>query len=694
MLPQSQSSRTIATANAAREARNFTRAEAVLRAHLQTQPDDAGVLALLGVVLGQTRRGPQGIFALERAWKLRPGDPEIASLFGSILLTVAQPQRAIDLLNQVPEGHASYTNAQFNIAAAKVRLEAFEEAEVILRRLLALPSAACSMPRPLVAASLAGVLPKLLRSSEARELLRATLRQHPGDLLLLCVLAPMCVYADDITPHALDSLHIAAGRRLADTQQALPPLTPARNAPLAPFSSDDRKLRIGFISADFRDHVVMRFWLPLIEHLNSDRVEAVAFSYAANEDAVTQSCESAIARLAPPSSGEVQRGWLSIKGMNDADASRAIYQQRVDILIEMSGFTQDTRIQLLCRRLAPLQLSAFGYAHRACVPGIDGRLGDYVSDPPAGLDHNPSRSSAPHTSSLSAATATPIEPLTEPGARQDRDHLRSESSGCDADEKVTEVDTGDAGDFVVRVAPCFLCYQPPQDLPAPERIGLGNSLRLGCFNNVAKWSPTCISLWQRVLERLPGARLVLKSAGIKPGERTRLLLSRLAHYGLDVERVELLPHASTRAEHLASYNLIDIAMDTFPYHGTTTTCEALVMGVPVVTLKGDRHASRVGASLLAAAGFPQWVAAVPDEYVAIAGGLGDTITSGSMKPKAQVQSQVLSSALCDAKSYAAAWEVAMRAAVQRAYSKRLASAPGASAAGPATSPLRDGGRSL
>ena len=116
---------------------------------------------------------------------------------------------------------------------------------------------------------------------------------------------------------------------------------------------------------------------------------------------------------------------------------------------------------------------------------------------------------------------------------------------------------------------------------------------------------------------MPGSRLLLKGSGLDVDR----LHARLAEAGLDLARVDLMPSAPSVAEHLATYSKIDIALDTFPYHGTTTTCEALWMGVPLVTRVGDRHAARVGVSLLHAAGHPEWIAQSEDEYVRLAAAL-------------------------------------------------------------------------
>ena len=127
-----------------------------------------------------------------------------------------------------------------------------------------------------------------------------------------------------------------------------------------------------------------------------------------------------------------------------------------------------------------------------------------------------------------------------------------------------------------------------------------------------------LRVWTRLLDQIPDSRLVLKSRYFDEPMVSAAVRMRLRAAGLADARVDLLRTFPTLAEHLGAYAQVDIAMDTFPYHGTTTTCEALWMGVPVVTMAGDRHASRVGVSLLGAIGHSEWVADDEDGYIAIA----------------------------------------------------------------------------
>jgi predicted O-linked N-acetylglucosamine transferase (SPINDLY family) len=167
-----------------------------------------------------------------------------------------------------------------------------------------------------------------------------------------------------------------------------------------------------------------------------------------------------------------------------------------------------------------------------------------------------------------------------------------------------------ASETLVRLEGGFLCYAALKDAPepaAPLCIKTG-TVTFGSFNNPAKVSGATFDTWATLLSRLPQARLLLKGAPFADATARAVLLARLGERGVAAVRVELVPWLPGAAAHLALYNRVDIALDPFPYNGTTTTCEALWMGVPVVTLRGDRHAGRVGASLLTQVGLTTLIA--------------------------------------------------------------------------------------
>jgi predicted O-linked N-acetylglucosamine transferase (SPINDLY family) len=176
---------------------------------------------------------------------------------------------------------------------------------------------------------------------------------------------------------------------------------------------------------------------------------------------------------------------------------------------------------------------------------------------------------------------------------------------------------------LVRFASCAWTYQPPVDAPLPALppCAGGAPVTFGSFNNPAKLSGQTLRMWARILQAVPGSRLLLKGHGFDGAAMRERMAVRFAAVGVDSSRLEMIDRTRSAQAHLELYARVDVALDPFPYHGTTTTCEALWMGRPVVTWAGAEHRSRVGVSLLAASGHPEWVAATEDEYVGIAVGL-------------------------------------------------------------------------
>jgi len=257
--------------------------------------------------------------------------------------------------------------------------------------------------------------------------------------------------------------------------------------------------------------------------------------------------------------------WRETAGVPDEGLERILRGDELDILVELSGHSNHQRLALLATRVAPVQVTYLGYPNTTGLAAIDYRLTDARADPPG-----------------------------------ESDRFHSEK--------------------LFRLPDTFLCYAPPtvkiEATAAPfHQTGY---VTFGSFNNFAKISPITVKLWSKVLALVPNSRLLVKTRGLQdPGLRV-LLLGRFRDHGIEADRIQLMPLILDQREHLQTYGGVDIALDTFPYNGTTTTMEALWMGVPVVTLEGDRHASRVGASILSALGLADCVARTQDEYVQIA----------------------------------------------------------------------------
>jgi predicted O-linked N-acetylglucosamine transferase (SPINDLY family) len=224
---------------------------------------------------------------------------------------------------------------------------------------------------------------------------------------------------------------------------------------------------------------------------------------------------------------------------------------------------------------------------------------------------------------------------------------------------------GDAGceasETLLRLPRGFICFNGPENAPAvatPPYLANG-FVTFGSFNNPAKLSEATCEVWSRLLLQLPGARLLLKGKAFADPETRDGFLSRFVSRDVDSARVELIAWTPDTASHLALYDRIDIALDPFPYNGTTTTCEALWMGVPVAALRGDRHSARVGASLLTQAGLKDWIGDSVSDYIAIASRLASD-PQRLRDLRQSLRPQLAASDLCNGLSFARDFESALR----------------------------------
>jgi protein O-GlcNAc transferase len=295
--------------------------------------------------------------------------------------------------------------------------------------------------------------------------------------------------------------------------------------------------------------------------------------------------------------------WLPVHRMSDAGLDAAIRARKIDVLLELAGHSAGNRLTALNRRPAPLIVTAIGFAASTGHPAIDARVVDAITDPP-GSEH-----------------------------------------WCT--ERLQRLDG------------CFLCYTPPAAAPAPQMPAADAPVTFGSFNLSGKVSAQTLALWKGALDAVPGSRLLLKARSLGDPSTRESLLERIRAAGIDEGRVELMAYVPGVDAHLALYRRVHVALDTTPYSGTTTTCEALWMGVPVVTLPGERHASRVSASLLQAAGFGELVAKDAADFARIAARCATDRAWGA-EFRANARARMQASALMDSKAYAERFFGALR----------------------------------
>ncbi|MBJ6751683.1 O-linked N-acetylglucosamine transferase family protein [Geomonas anaerohicana] len=247
--------------------------------------------------------------------------------------------------------------------------------------------------------------------------------------------------------------------------------------------------------------------------------------------------------------------FVNIAGLPDDQAEELLREDGIDILVDLSGHSAGNRLPLFARKPAPVQVTWIGYPFSTGLDSIDYRISDAFCDPPGTTERY-------HSEEL------------------------------------------------IRLPGTFSCFAPPKDAPAvaPPPCLASGEITFGSFNNPAKITGETLAIWADVLRAVPGSRLLLKGYSLACAKGRQRFLDAFAAAGIDTGRLELVGNTPSYRDHLALYGKVDIALDTFPYHGTTTTCEALWMGVPVVTLAGSTHRSRVGATLLHSVGLDGLVA--------------------------------------------------------------------------------------
>ena len=354
-------------------------------------------------------------------------------------------------------------------------------------------------------------------------------------------------------------------------------------------SAPNRRLRVGYLSPDFRDHPIGRFMLPLLSHHDKSAFEVSCYSDVVRPDAMTE-------RL----SRNVHR-WHDTRALNDDSLRHLIRDDRIDILIDLTMHMESNRMGVFARRATPVQATYLAYAGTTGVPAMDYRLTDPILDPPGEHD--------------SFYTERSV-------------YLKS-----------------------------YWCYSAPcsapdcSALPAPT----SGSVTFGSLNNFCKITPSTRQAWIEILRRTPNARLLIHA---RYGSHRQQLLDRFAAAGINPDRIEFAGIHSA-AEYFQVYRRIDIALDPFPYPGGTTTCDALWMGVPVITLPGRSGISRGGLSILSQLGLTDWAAREVSDYVKIAIELASDLPL-LRDHRRTLRARMLASPLMDARGFAADFESALR----------------------------------
>jgi protein O-GlcNAc transferase len=546
--------------------------EVCLRA-LSLAPDDEGILTELAAAFYRSSRLADALQCTRRLAEINPGKLEYLLQHSRFLHEAGQAPAALESARALVEAHPDAALAHNHLGWILGSQNRFSEANAAFERAIGLQP---DLPQPWINRSVAHW--RIGRIPEAIEAARRASEMAPENDEARSTWLMFLNYDPTLSREQVRDQHFAWGRARARAAAS----RARRHGALEP----KPRLRVGYVSGDFRMHSVGFFMEPLLECHDRCRVEVYCYATHAVSDPKT-------ARLRA-----LADAWREVHALGDDQLRDQIARDGIDVLVDLSGHTAEGRISVFALRPAPVQVSYLGYPNTTGLPTIGYRLTDAIADPPGESD------------------ALFVERL-------------------------------------VRLPDGFLCYRPDPDPPAvaePPLLANGRP-SFGSFNVLSKLSKTTLALWGRLLARVPGSRLVLKTRGLADQEARRHILESLGRHGVEAGRVLLLPPEPQHAAHLARYAEVDVALDTTPYNGTTTTCEALWMGVPVVTLRGERHSARVGASLLRRTGLEELVAETAEEYVEKAAALaGDPQRLRELR--AGLRARMLASPLMDGKRIA------------------------------------------
>lgn len=597
------------------QARQLRQAKELYQQVCKTDPADADAWFMLGTVHGLLGEPNEAMSCCRRATTLDPNHSQAYYNLATAHKDLGQSEAAIAAYRQALRCKPDYVEAWDGLGFALMSTGHIDDAIAAYRELLR------RRPKDAKAyANLGSCLQAQGRLEEAANACREALKVDPANAgihdKLGCVLCEQGLYGEAMNSHrkalAIAPNDVIAHSNLLLTMHYLPGSNPDElfaehrswgqsQANVAPVSithhanirDPERRLRVGYVSSDFRAHSVAFFLEPLLTNHNRAVVETVCYSGVANPDATTERLRKTAGQ------------WRDIGRLNDEQAVNMIRTDGIDILVDLAGHTGGSRLRVFARKPAPIQITYLGYPDTTGLDVMDYRFTDALADPEG------------------------------------------------ADRYYTEK--------LIRLPRGFLCYRPLEDSPAvsPLPARTKGFVTFGSFNNLSKINSRVIDLWVRLLREVPDARLFIKNPSLTDTFTREHYYGLFEQRGIGRDRVELRGRTATQAEHLALYSHIDIGLDTFPYNGTTTTCEALWMGVPVITLSGLTHAGRVGRSLLTSAGLREFVAHDAADYVARAAALAGDIPSLSAL-RAGLRDGVRASSLCDAATFARNFETALR----------------------------------
>jgi predicted O-linked N-acetylglucosamine transferase (SPINDLY family) len=556
-------------------------AVALLRQAFEANPQVAGHLNNLGMVLAQLGRTKEAVDVLERCQALDPNSADAVSNLANCYITLGRFSDAVEANRRALAIKPGFLIAMHNLTGALNALGDLDGAIEQSRAVLAVdPDSIGAIVNFGRAHKEAGRLDQAIAFYRESDALRPN-HHTLSELLFTLHLHP------DYTPRQLLEEHLVWNQRYAVLQRQ-------RRLPLPSDPSPSRRLRIGYVAYDLGNNALGRLAFALLSHHDTADFDIFCYSSIRRPDFVGQ----ALAKLPIT--------WRITKMVSDDLLAQHIRNDRIDVLIDLSMHSHGNRLLTFAQRPAPVQITYLAYNSTTGVETMDYRLTDACFDPP--------------DSDQSVYVEKPLR-------------LKS-----------------------------YWCYPVPpgvSDAVPPPVLSTGH-ITFGCLNDFSKINAPVLDLWARLLMANPGSRLILHC---KLGIQRQAVLDRFAAAGVDTSRIEFISLIPTK-DYFNTYKRIDIALDPFPWSGGITTCDALYMGVPVVTLPGPTAVSRGGASILTQVKLRDLIAPTREAFLQIATTLAqDTARLSSLRSslRTTIQNSLLMNATAfarDAESlYRQAWQV-------------------------------------
>jgi len=554
-------------------------AEVHLRHALDLAPEFAPAWSNLANVLGAQGKFEEAVASGERALEIDPGGIGTYVNLANALTALGRYDDAIACCRQALTFAPGSADAHGNLGNALAAQHRLDEAIACFVRAAEL--------RPAYAEAYMNLGNALLahgRPAEAVARYRQLLSLDPSHAEAHSNL----IFALDFDPRAT-AAQAFAERRQWNARHAVP--LAGERRPHANDPAPDRPLRVGYVSADFREHSAATIFGPVVLSHDRERVTVVCYSGVVREDQVTARFREAAAL------------WRSTVRLADAAMAELIREDRIDILVDLSGYSSGHRLKVFAMRPAPVQVTAWGHA---LGTGLDA-MGYFFAD----------------------RVTVPSE------ARQY------------FSEEIVEL-------------PAFVTYEPPAPSPdvGPLPALASRTVTFGSFNRPQKLTDEVLALWGRILIALPESRLLLKFHSLDQEPAQRRIRDALVGAGIAAARIHFRGGAP-RSEHVAAHAEVDLALDPFPHGSGVTALDGLWMGVPMVTLCGERIPSRLGASFLTTLGLAEFITATPEEYVTRAVEHA-TDLERLARVRATLRARMQGSPLVDHRAYCRAVEEAYR----------------------------------